>query len=36
MLSLTDTKGKKTFVPAAKITYIELGSTTANVVGFRS
>jgi hypothetical protein len=36
LLSLTDIKGKKVFVPAAKISYIELGTTAANVVGFRS
>ncbi|WP_300681960.1 DUF3107 domain-containing protein [Nocardioides sp.] len=36
LLSLTDIKGKKVFVPAAKITYVELGSAVQNAVGFRS
>jgi hypothetical protein len=36
MLSLTDTKGRKVFVPAEKIAYVELGSSTIGHVGFRS
>lgn len=36
LLTLTDSKGKKLFVPAAKITYIEIGSAVQNAVGFRS
>ena len=36
LLSLTDTKGRKVFVPAEKIAYVELGSSTVGHVGFRS
>lgn len=36
VLSLTDLKGKKTIVPAEKITYIEIGGGTVTAVGFRS
>ena len=36
LLSLTDTKGRKVFVPAEKIAYVELGSSTIGHVGFRS
>lgn len=36
ILSLTDTKGKKTIVPGEKITYIEIGGGTVTAVGFRS
>lgn len=36
LLTLTDAKGKKIFVPAAKINYIELGSTIETIVGFRN
>lgn len=36
ILSLTDIKGKKTIVPAEKITYIEIGGGTVTAVGFRS
>jgi hypothetical protein len=36
LVSLTDTKGRKVFVPAEKIAYVELGSSTVGHVGFRS
>ncbi|UDY24565.1 DUF3107 domain-containing protein [Nocardioides sp. Kera G14] len=36
LLTLTDRKGKKIFVPASKITYVEISSATANAVGFRA
>ncbi|MFT4263134.1 MAG: DUF3107 domain-containing protein [Nocardioides sp.] len=36
LLALTDAKGKRLFVPAAKITYVEIGTTSPNAVGFRS
>jgi hypothetical protein len=36
LLSLTDTKGRRVFVPAEKIAYVELGSSTIGHVGFRS
>ena len=36
LLTLTDTKGKKLFVPAAKISYVEIGSAVQNAVGFRN
>jgi hypothetical protein len=36
LLSLTDTKGRKVFIPAEKIAYIELGTGTVGHVGFRS
>ncbi len=36
LLSLTDHKGKKTFVAADKITYVEIGSGSVHAVGFRS
>ena len=36
MLSLTDTKGRKVFVPAEKIAYVELGTSSVGHVGFRS
>lgn len=36
VLSLTDAKGKKVFVPADKIAYIEIGSAALGTVGFRS
>ena len=35
-LSLTDTKGKRTIVPAEKIAYVEIGTGTHGTVGFRS
>lgn len=36
VLSLTDTKGKVTVVPSAKLAYVEIGRSTAGQVGFRS
>ena len=36
VLTLTDTKGKVTVVPAAKLAYVEIGRSTAGPVGFRS
>ncbi|MBS44746.1 MAG: ATP-binding protein [Nocardioides sp.] len=36
VLSLTDSKGRRVLVPAAKIAYVEIGSTTVGAVGFRS
>lgn len=35
IFTLTDTKGRSVFVPADKITYVELGSGSAGTVGFR-
>ena len=36
VLRLTDTKGRKVLVPAAKVAYIEIGGGVAGQVGFRS
>ncbi len=36
VLSLTDTKGKVTVVPVAKLAYVEIGRSTTGQVGFRS
>ena len=36
VLSLTDTKGKKVFVPASKIAYVEIGSPVVTQVGFKA
>jgi len=36
LLILTDHKGKKVFVAADKITYVEVGRSTVTAVGFRS
>ncbi len=36
VLTLTDTKGKVTVVPSAKLAYVEIGRSTAGQVGFRS
>lgn len=36
LLSLTDTKGRRTVVPGAKLAYVELGGSTVGAVGFRS
>ncbi|WP_370288704.1 DUF3107 domain-containing protein [Nocardioides sp.] len=36
VLTLTDTKGKVTIVPIAKLAYVEIGRSTAGQVGFRS
>lgn len=36
VLTLTDTKGRKTVVPASKIAFVEIGGGVAGQVGFRS
>jgi hypothetical protein len=36
VVTLTDTKGRKVIVPAAKIAYVEIGGGVAGAVGFRS
>ena len=36
LLSLDDSKGKRTVVPADKIAYVEIGRGVAGQVGFRS
>ncbi|ANH36532.1 hypothetical protein I601_0078 [Nocardioides dokdonensis FR1436] len=36
VLTLTDTKGRTVLVPAAKLAYVELGTSTVGTVGFRS
>ncbi|MDI6911349.1 DUF3107 domain-containing protein [Nocardioides sp.] len=36
VLTLTDTKGRKVVVPAAKLAYVEIGHGTLGQVGFRS
>jgi hypothetical protein len=36
VLTLTDTKGRKVVVPAAKLAYVEIGGGVVGTVGFRS
>jgi hypothetical protein len=36
VLSLTDTKGRRTLVPASRLTYVEIGGGVSGQVGFRS
>jgi hypothetical protein len=36
VLVLTDSKGRKTIVPAAKVAYVEIGGGVSGTVGFRS
>ena len=36
VLALSDTKGRRVIVPAAKIAYVEIGTAVAGTVGFRS
>lgn len=36
VLSLTDTKGRRVVVPGDKLAYIEVSTSTAGQVGFRS
>lgn len=36
VLSLTDTKGRRTVVPASKLAYVEIGRSVIGQVGFRS
>lgn len=35
VLSLTDTKGRRVAIPAAKIAYVEFGAQRTGTVGFR-
>ena len=36
VLVLADTRGRKVLVPAAKLAYVELGTSSTGQVGFRS
>lgn len=36
VLTITDSKGRRTLVPAAKLTYVEIGGGVSGQVGFRS
>ena len=36
VLALTDAKGRRTVVPAAKLAYVEIGRSVVGQVGFRS
>jgi len=36
VLSLVDTKGRRVLVPAARLSYVELGGGVSGAVGFRS
>lgn len=36
VISLTDSKGRRVLVPAARVAYVEIGSGTPGTVGFRS
>jgi hypothetical protein len=36
VLVLTDSKGRRTVVPASKVAYVEIGGGVAGQVGFRS
>ena len=36
LLTLTDTKGRRTLVPAERITFVEIGGGVSGQVGFRS
>lgn len=36
VLTLTDTKGRRTVVPAEKVAYVEIGRSVVGQVGFRS
>ena len=36
IVSLTDSKGRRVVVPAAKLAYVEIGHGTVGQVGFRS
>jgi hypothetical protein len=35
VLALTDTKGRRVLVPAARLSYVEIGGGVAGQVGFR-
>ena len=36
VLALTDTKGRRILVPAARVSYVEIGGGVSGQVGFRS
>lgn len=36
VLTLTDAKGRRVIVPAARVSYVEIGGGVAGQVGFRS
>jgi hypothetical protein len=36
LLTLTDAKGRRIMIPAARVTYVEIGGGVAGMVGFRS
>ena len=36
ILTLTDTKGRTLLVPAARLAYVEIGTSVSGQVGFRS
>ena len=36
VLALTDTKGRRTVIPAEKLAYVEIGRSVVGQVGFRS
>ena len=36
VLALTDTRGRRVLVPAARLAYVEIGGGVAGQVGFRS
>ena len=36
VIALTDSRGRKIIVPAAKVAYVEIGGGVAGQVGFRS
>jgi len=36
LLSLTDSRGRRVLVPAARVAYVEIGGGVAGQVGFRS
>ena len=36
VLSLSDSKGRRTLVPVAKLAYVEIGTSSTGTVGFRS
>lgn len=36
LLTMTDTKGRRVFVPTDRLTYVEIGPSTVGHVGFRS
>lgn len=36
VLALSDSKGRRVVVPASKVAYLEIGSSTVGAVGFRS